>query len=108
MLLSVRESITLTLQDHADQSLVGPRDPVAFKAAQKELARDLVIKEQQIELLISHLPGLSNSEGKQEETIQRLEAELVAEEEKRKEAVKQRDVALANLEKVIRSIKRPR
>ncbi|KAG9245741.1 mediator complex, subunit Med21 [Calycina marina] len=86
----------------------GPRNPVAFKAAQKELAKDLVIKEQQIEYLISHLPGLANNEEKQEEAIRRLEAELVIEEEKRKEAVKEREVVLDKLDTIIRGIKRPR
>lgn len=49
-----------------------------------------------------------NSEERQEESIRKLEAELKAEEEKRKEAVKDRDAVLARLEKVIRSIQRPR
>ena len=88
--------------------LVEPHDPVEFRDSQKELARDLILKEQQIEYLISILPGLTNSEERQEDTIRKLEAELKAEGEKRKVAVKDRDAVLARLEKVIRSIQRPR
>jgi len=87
---------------------VEPHDPVEFKDSQKELARDLILKEQQIEYLISTLPGLTNSEERQEDAIRKLEAELKAEEEKRREALKDRDAVLARLEKVIRSIQRPR
>ena len=92
----------------ANSSSVDPHDPVEFKDSQKELARDLIVKEQQIEYMISILPGLTNSEERQEESIRKLEAELKVEEEKRKEAVRDRDAVLARLEKVIRSIQRPR
>lgn len=78
-----------------------------FKAGQKELAQDLIIKEQQIEALISMLPGLDNSEKDQEDTIRQLEEELMAAEKKRKEAVQEKDAVLARLESVIRSVKRP-
>lgn len=72
-----------------------------------ELARDLIIKEQQIELLITALPRLENSENEQLKTIQRLERELKEEEERRKEALKEKETVLARLEGVIRSVKRP-
>lgn len=78
-----------------------------FKAGQRELAQDLIIKEQQIEALISMLPGLDNSEKDQEDTIQQLEEQLMDAEKKRKEAVKEKDAVLARLESVIRSVKRP-
>ncbi|TVY87846.1 Mediator of RNA polymerase II transcription subunit [Lachnellula willkommii] len=78
-----------------------------FKAGQKELAQDLIMKEQQIELLISVLPGLDNSETDQERMIRQLEDELKVAEEKRREAVKEKEEVLARLEGVIRSVKRP-
>ncbi|TVY14298.1 Mediator of RNA polymerase II transcription subunit 21 [Lachnellula arida] len=78
-----------------------------FKAGQKELAQDLIMKEQQIELLISVLPGLDNSETDQERMIRQLEDELKVAEEKRREAVKGKEEVLARLEGVIRSVKRP-
>ncbi|TVY34144.1 Mediator of RNA polymerase II transcription subunit [Lachnellula subtilissima] len=78
-----------------------------FRAGQKELAQDLIMKEQQIELLISVLPGLDNSEKDQERMIRQLEDELKTAEEKRSEAVKEKEEVLARLEGVIRSVKRP-
>jgi mediator of RNA polymerase II transcription subunit 21 len=67
----------------------------------------LILKEQQIEYLISVLPGLENSEKDQERMIRQLEEELKVAEEKRKEAVKEKEDVLARLEGVIRSVKRP-
>lgn len=84
-----------------------PLPPDQFKEGQIELARDLITKEQQIESLISILPGLENSEKDQEETIQRLERELKEEELRRQEAVKAKEAVLERLEGVIRSVKRP-
>jgi mediator of RNA polymerase II transcription subunit 21 len=71
------------------------------------LAQDLILKEQQIEYLISSLPGLDNSEEDQEKLIRQLEEELKVAEEKRKEAVKEKEEVLAKLDEVIRSVKRP-
>lgn len=84
-----------------------PHTPDVFKAGQKELAQDLILKEQQIEYLISVLPGLENSEKDQEEMIQQLEVELKEAEVRRKEALKEKESVLAKLESVIRSVKRP-
>ena len=78
-----------------------------FKAGQKELAQDLILKEQQIEALISVLPGLENSEKDQEDTILHLEEELKAAEEQHNAAAKEKDMVRSKLEGVIRSVKRP-
>ncbi len=86
---------------------VDPFPADVFEAAQRELAQDLILKEQQIEGLISTLPGLKNSEKEQEELIRQLEEELKVAEEERKAAVKEKEVVLARLESVIRSVKRP-
>lgn len=72
-----------------------------------ELSRDLIVKERQIEVLISSLPGLENSEQDQESHIKELEEELKAAEVQRQEALKERDHALAQLDAVIRGIRRP-
>lgn len=72
-----------------------------------ELSRDLITKEQQIEYLISMLPGLENSEQDQERTIKELEEDLKAAETQRQEALKDRDQTLKELDNVIRSIRRP-
>jgi mediator of RNA polymerase II transcription subunit 21 len=91
----------------ADTVTVDPLPEDQFKDGQLELARDLILKEQQIESLISVLPGLETSEKDQEETIQRLEQELKEEESRRKQALKEKEVVLEKLESVIRSVKRP-
>lgn len=87
-----------------------PVEPYAakdFEDGQRELAKDLIVREQQIELLISSLPGLENTTEEQQERMRKLEQELVAEEEKRRVAVSEKDVLLGKLEEVIRSIRRP-
>lgn len=53
-----------------------PDSPRTFAARQRELARDLIIKEQQIEYLISVLPGIGASESEQEARIRELETQL--------------------------------
>lgn len=72
-----------------------------------ELSRDLITKEQQIEYLISMLPGLQNTEEDQERYIKDLEEELKEAENQRQEALKERDQILAQLDRVIKSIRRP-
>jgi mediator of RNA polymerase II transcription subunit 21 len=67
----------------------------------------LILKEQQIEYLISILPGLENNEKDQEQMIKQLEEELVIAEEERKAAVKEKEAVLARLDNVLRSVKRP-
>jgi mediator of RNA polymerase II transcription subunit 21 len=86
---------------------VEPHPTDVFKAGQKELAQDLILKEQQIEYLISVLPGLENSEKDQEEMIRQLEVELKEAEVRRKEALKEKEAVLARLESAIRSVRRP-
>lgn len=69
-----------------------PDSPQLFLYRQKELARDLIIKEQQIEYLIGRLPGIGASEAEQEARIRELESELreveVAREKKARELKK--------------------
>lgn len=55
---------------------IQPDPPATFAARQRELARDLIIKEQQIEYLISVLPGIGASEAEQETRIRELETQL--------------------------------
>ncbi|KAE9363695.1 CSE2-domain-containing protein [Stipitochalara longipes BDJ] len=93
-------------EDPGDRN-VDPYPADVFKDGQKELAQDLILKEQQIEYLISILPGLENNEKEQEQTIQQLEEELKIAEAERKEAVKEKEDVLARLDTVLRSVKRP-
>ncbi|CAI7669696.1 unnamed protein product [Penicillium manginii] len=53
-----------------------PDSARTFASRQRELARDLIIKEQQIEYLISVLPGIGTSEAEQEAKIRELEVQL--------------------------------
>lgn len=78
-----------------------------FRAGLSELSQDLITKEQQIEMLISLLPGLQNSEKDQEKYIRELEDDLKTAEAQRQEALKERDQILLELDDVIRSIRRP-
>lgn len=80
--------------------------PEAFQAGQIELARDLIVKEQQVEYLISSLPGLDNSEHDQEQLIKDLEEELRVAEAQRLEAVKEKDEVMKQLDQVLRMIRR--
>ncbi|KAK0671098.1 putative mediator of RNA polymerase II transcription subunit 21 [Cercophora samala] len=81
-------------------------DPEQFRAGQLELARDLITKEQQIEYLISTLPGLDNSERDQLQMIRELEEELGAAEQQRQEALRERDEVLKRLDGLVRLIRR--
>lgn len=72
-----------------------------------ELSQDLITKEQQIEYLISMLPGLDNSEQDQERNISELEEELKIAEAQRLEAIGERAAIKNKLDEVIRSIRRP-
>ena len=80
-------------QDHGPV----PDSPDDFQAALRELARDLVVKEQQIEYLITVLPGIGNSEQEQGGRIQALERELREVEGERKMAMRERDEMLGVL-----------
>ncbi|KAJ4418615.1 RNA polymerase II mediator complex subunit [Neurospora sp. IMI 360204] len=80
--------------------------PDVFQAGQLELARDLITREQQIEYLISSLPGLDNSEHDQMQSIKELEEELTVAEKQRQEAVKEKDEVLVKLDQTLRSIRR--
>ena len=86
---------------------VDPLPAEDFQAGLSELSRDLITKEQQIEYLISMLPGLQNSEEDQEKSIRELEEDLKAAEAQRQEALKEKDEILAELDRVIQSIRRP-
>jgi len=67
----------------------------------------MIVKEAQIEYLISALPGLDNSEKDQEERIRQLEEELKAAEVRRREALREKEEILKRLDAVIVSVKRP-
>lgn len=81
--------------------------PQDFRAGMVELSRDLIVKEQQIEVLISTLPGLDNSQQDQERHIKDLEEDLKTAKTQRVEALKERDNILTELDAIIRTLRRP-
>lgn len=95
------------VKQEQDQKEVDPLPADEFRAGMVELSQDLILKEQQIEVLISSLPGLDNSELDQQKYIRELEEDLKIAEAQRQEAIKEKDQTLAELDAVIRSIRRP-
>ncbi|KAM0327908.1 hypothetical protein ACHAQA_005306 [Verticillium albo-atrum] len=91
----------------ASQLEVEAADPEEFRAGLLELSRDLILKEQQIEVLISTLPGLDTSEADQQKNVRELEEELKVAEAQRQEAIKEKDQILVKLDEVIRNVRRP-
>lgn len=72
--------------------------PAVFHDTMRELARDLVLKQAQIEALIESLPGLGNSRLDQERRIEELEGELGKVEGMREEARREREGLLRRVE----------
>lgn len=113
------------LHRHHNRELLGPNDKIQdvkpeqdareieplpddeFKAGQLELARDLITKMQQIELIISTLPGLENNVQDQERQIRELEEDLKVAETQRQEAIREMEVVQERLDQVVRGTRRP-
>jgi mediator of RNA polymerase II transcription subunit 21 len=91
---------------HAPSEGQTPDPPLLFAQRQRELARDLVVKEQQIEYLINELPGIGTSEREQEARLKVLEGELKEAERERQEVLEERERVRAVLDQVIGSIRR--
>ena len=89
-----------------DSSGLRPDPPHIFEEALKELAQDLVVKEQQIEYLIDALPGIGKSEVEQVNRIRDLESQLREVETRRQEAVKEKQRCIERLDGVIGRVRR--
>ncbi|KAJ4353544.1 RNA polymerase II mediator complex subunit [Didymosphaeria variabile] len=63
-----------------------------------ELSRDMVLKEQQIEVLIASLPGLDKSEAEQVARMKELEKELEGLEGERLRAVEEKEALVKKVE----------
>ncbi|MCJ1313461.1 RNA polymerase II mediator complex subunit [Agyrium rufum] len=86
-----------------------PDSPTTFDAAQRELAQDLVLKQQQIEILIKGLPDISpeDSEARQISRITELEMELREVWRERDEVVvREKEELLERVEGVLASVGR--
>ncbi|KAL1965518.1 hypothetical protein VTN77DRAFT_5601 [Rasamsonia byssochlamydoides] len=83
-----------------------PDSPRTFAYRQRELARDLIIKEQQIEYLIGRLPGIGSSEAEQEARIRELEGELRQVEAERERKARELRLLGRKLEVVLGAVER--
>ncbi|KAA8644156.1 hypothetical protein EYZ11_008486 [Aspergillus tanneri] len=81
-----------------------PDSPRTFASRQRELARDLIIKEQQIEYLISVLPGIDSSEAEQGRRIAELEKELRGVEQEREHKMNELGRLRKRLEAVLGAV----
>ncbi|PSK40091.1 Mediator of RNA polymerase II transcription subunit 21 [Elsinoe australis] len=91
-------------QDPAND--IVPDEPAVFQASLRELARDLVLKEQQIEYLIKVLPGIGNSAQEQNDRIEKLDKELREVEVQRTQAAKERDEMKSVVEGLVKGARR--
>lgn len=99
---------------HPSQPSQAPATPAAplappsqeeFQKDIRELSRDLLLKEQQIEILVGSLPGLNTSEKEQVERMKELERQLEEIEGERLAAVKEKEVLVRKVEDRIGSIR---
>jgi mediator of RNA polymerase II transcription subunit 21 len=71
-----------------------------------ELARDLIVKSKQIEVLITSLPGIGVSEEDQQNRLRLLEAQLREAEEERQRSIEEKEKAKERLEAVVVGLRR--
>jgi len=64
----------------------------------------MILKTKEIELLIGSLPGIGVSEAQQLDRLERLEGELQAAEQRRKEAMKRKEELQKSLDGVIQTV----
>lgn len=89
-----------------------PENPGTFDRTLHTLAQSLILKEQQIEYLIEHLPGIDPQTGQlytqadQEDKMRALQSELTALEAERAEAEVEREKLVEGLGEMIVGIRR--
>ncbi|KAJ8097945.1 mediator complex, subunit Med21 [Lipomyces tetrasporus] len=76
-------------------------DPAVFEATKLELARDIMVKTRQIDLLIASLPGAGVSEQAQLARVRKLEQDLVDAEKERQRWLARRNELLDKCDSVI-------
>ena len=78
-----------------------PDSPNTFAQSQKELAEDLVLQCQQIEFLVSRLPGIEKNEDQQAAEITQLAAKVKDMEETRKKKKQEMRALVKRLDAVV-------
>lgn len=89
---------TQSTQNPSQPESVAPPSQEEFVKDIQELSKDMVLKEQQIEVLIASLPGLNTSEKEQVQRMKDLQSELEEIEGERLEAVKEKEALLKKVE----------
>lgn len=72
----------------------------------RELAQDLVVKEQQIERIVKEITGLRRSQNDQERRMKELEKEAITLEDQAKDAGETREALIKQVEEVMMRVKR--
>ena len=83
-----------------------PESPSTFDAAQRELAHDLILKYEQIQLLIRNLPGVERSEENQGERLRVLDEELRVALGEREKVEEERLATVKAVERVLGGVRR--
>jgi mediator of RNA polymerase II transcription subunit 21 len=89
-----------------ESSQEGGDEQLNIEAAMRELARDLVVKSKQIEVLITSLPGIGVSEDEQRLRMHALQEALIVAEEERRIALERKEMARKRVESVVVGLKR--
>ncbi|OLL24265.1 Mediator of RNA polymerase II transcription subunit 21 [Neolecta irregularis DAH-3] len=74
-----------------------------FDASKRELAKDIVSKAREIDLLIESLPGITATENEQMERIRNLQVELDKVQQEQKQVFSERDILRTRLDELITS-----
>lgn len=80
---------------------VNSRDPVELRNDMTELAKDIVLKARQIEVLIDSLPGIGISAKEQLEKVKTLEAQMEQVENERDQAYNEKEELLKKCDELI-------
>ncbi|CZT19911.1 related to RNA polymerase II holoenzyme/mediator subunit [Ramularia collo-cygni] len=83
-----------------------PEEQRVFNAALREMAQDVVLQEQQIEIIVNQLPGIGSSEADQERRMRELEVEMREIEEQRAKKETEREKMVDMLGEIIGRVKR--